>query len=200
VGYDVVTGIGSPNGQALIDALAGTGTAGGFSLSASPTSVTVAQGGSGTSTITSTTTGGFSDPVTLSASGQPGGVTVSFNPTSITGTGTSTMTMDVGSATVPGTYTITVTGTSGSTTATTTVSLTVTGPTGSYTLAASPKTITITRGGLGRVNLATTATGGFSSSINLTASVQGTQPCKSRRSRTPRPELARSPLRALEEA
>jgi len=63
VGYDVVTGIGSPNGQALIDALAGTGTAGGFSLSASPTSVTVAQGGSGTSTITSTTMGALAIPL-----------------------------------------------------------------------------------------------------------------------------------------
>lgn len=150
-----------------------TGAGGGFSLSANPTAVTVAQGSSGTSTITSTTTGGFNDPVTLSASGQPSGVTVSFNPASITGTGTSTMTMDVGSATAPGTYTITVTGTSGTTTATTTVTLTVTGPTGSFTLAAIPKTITITRGGIGRVNIATTATGGFNSSIALTASGQG---------------------------
>ena len=115
VGYDLATGWGSPNGSGLITALAGSSSGPGFSLSASPTSVTVAQGNAGTSTITSTVTGGFDSAISLSASGQPTGVTVSFNPTSITGAGTSTMTMTVASSTAPGTYTITVTGTSGST-------------------------------------------------------------------------------------
>jgi hypothetical protein len=111
-GYDLVTGWGSPN-SGLINALTGTSDSG-FSLSASPTSVSVVQGSSGTSTITSTVTGGFDSAVTLTASGQPTGVTVGFSPTSITGTGTSTMTMTVASTTATGTYTITVTGTSGS--------------------------------------------------------------------------------------
>lgn len=172
VGYDVVTGIGSPNGQPLIDALAGT--SGGFSLSASPSTVSVAQGGSGTSTITSTTTGGFNSAVTLSASGQPTGVTVGFNPNSITGNGNSTMTMTVGSSTVAGTYPITVTGTSGSTTETTTVTLTVTGKTGSFVMTASPKTLTIARGASGQSKITTMVGGGFDSAITLTASGQGT--------------------------
>ena len=78
-GYDLVTGWGSPNGTGLITALAGPSTPG-FSLSASPTSVSVVQGSSGTSTITSTVTGGFDSAITLTASGQPTGVTVSFRP------------------------------------------------------------------------------------------------------------------------
>jgi len=172
VGYDLATGIGSPNGQALVDALAGTSTSG-FSLSASPSSVSVAQGSSGTSTITSTTTGGFNSAVTLSATGQPTGVTVVFNPTSITGTGTSTMTMTVGSTTVPGTYPITVTGTSGSTTETTTVTLTVTGTTGSFTVTDAPKTLTVARGATGLSKITTTISGGFNSAISLTASGLG---------------------------
>src|ERR1019366_1133126 len=49
-GYDLATGWGSPNGAALINALLGTPVTPGFSLSASPTSVSVAQGSSGTST------------------------------------------------------------------------------------------------------------------------------------------------------
>src|SRR5580700_2791158 len=124
-GYDLVTGWGSPNGTGLINALVGTSTPG-FSLSASPASVSVVQGSSGTSTITSTVSGGFDSAVTLSASGGPTGVTYGFSPGSITGTGTSTLTLTVASSTATGTYTITVSGVSGSTTETTTVSLTVT--------------------------------------------------------------------------
>ena len=171
VGYDLATGIGSPQ-AALIDVLAGAQTSG-FSLSASPNTVSVAQGSAGTSTITSTTTGGFNSAVTLSASGQPTGVTVAFNPTSITGTGTSTMTITVGATTVPGTYPITVTGTSGSTTETTTVTLTVTGTTGSFTVTDSPKTLTVARGATGLSKITTAVSGGFNAAISLTASGQG---------------------------
>src|SRR5689334_21382919 len=81
----------------------------------------------GTSKITSTTTGGFNTAVKLTATGQPAGVTVTFSPTSITGTGTSTRTLKVAASTVAGTYPITVKGTAGSTTETTTVSLVVSG-------------------------------------------------------------------------
>jgi subtilase family serine protease len=170
-GYDLATGIGSPQ-AALINVLA-PGTTSGFSLSASPTGVSVVQGASGTSTITSTTTGGFDSAVTLSASGQPTGVTVSFNPTSITGNGTSTMTMAVASTTVTGVYPITVTGTSGSTKETTTVTLTVTaGQTGSFTLAIAPKTVSIAPGGHGQAKITATATGGFNSAITLSAKGQ----------------------------
>ena len=169
VGYDLTTGIGSPQ-AALINVLAPAGS-GGFTLSASPNAVSVAQGASGTSTITSTTTGGFNSAVTLSASGQPTGVTVTFNPTSITGTGTSTMTMAVASTTVAGTYPITVTGTSGSTTETTTVTLTVTGGTGgTFTIAAAPAKVSIARGKQGHAKITTTVSGGFNSAIALTAS------------------------------
>jgi subtilase family serine protease len=172
VGYDLATGWGSPNGSGLISALAGSSSGPGFSLSASPTSVTVAQGHAGTSTITSTVTGGFDSAISLSASGQPSGVTVTFNPTSITGAGTSTMTMTVAASTVPGTYTITVTGTSGSTRETTTVSLTVTGTTPNFTISASPTSITVDPGNSGHSTITTTISGGFNSAIALSATGQ----------------------------
>jgi hypothetical protein len=98
----------------------------GFGVSASPTTVAVAQGNVGTSVITVKATGGFDSPVTLSAIGQPTGVTVGFGANPVTGAGTSTMTMSVGSSTVPGKYKITVEGTSGGTTEKTKVTLTVT--------------------------------------------------------------------------
>jgi hypothetical protein len=99
-----------------------------FAISASPTAVSVVQGNAGTSTITTTVSGGFNNAISLSASGQPAGVTVGFSPASIAapGAGSSTMTMTVGSSVATGAYPITVTGTGGSTTHTTTVNLTVT--------------------------------------------------------------------------
>jgi subtilase family serine protease len=173
-GYDLVTGWGSPNGTGLINALSGS-VAPGFSLSSSPNSVSVAQGNQGTSTIASTVTGGFNSVISLSASGQPTGVTVSFNPTSITGAGTSTMTMTVASSTTAGTYPITVTGTSGSITETTTVSLTVTNPAvPAFTISASPTSVSVVEGSNGTSTVATAVSGGFNSAIALSASGQPT--------------------------
>jgi len=173
-GYNMCGGWGSPNGSGLITALTGPPTPG-FYLSANPGSVSVAQGSSGTSTITVTVVGGFDSPVTLSASGQPTGVTVGFNPGTITGNGTSTMTMTVSASTVTGTYTITVTGTSGSITETTTVTLTVTSIAGaSFTISVSPNTLTLAQGSSGTATVTTTISGGFNGPITLSASGEGT--------------------------
>jgi kumamolisin len=122
-GYNMCAGWGSPNGDALINAL--TGPAGpNFTLSASPNSVTVQQGTSGTSTITITPEDGFSGSVTLSASGLPNGVTAQFSPNPATTTSTLTLTASASAAT--GTVTVTIQGVSGSLTNSTTLSLTVT--------------------------------------------------------------------------
>jgi len=96
-----------------------------FSLSANPSSLTVAQGNSGTSTITVTPVNGFNGSVNLTASGLPNGVTAQFNPNPTTTTSTLTLTVSATAAT--GTSTITITGTSGSLSHQTTVQLTVTG-------------------------------------------------------------------------
>ena len=71
-----------------------------FAISASPASLSVAQGNQGTSTITTTISGGFNSAISLSASGVPSGTTVSFNPNPIPapGSGSSTMTITVGRA------------------------------------------------------------------------------------------------------
>jgi hypothetical protein len=143
-----------------------------FSLSAAPSSVSVAQGASGTSTVTSTPVNGFNSSVALSASGLPAGTTASFSPTSIaTGSGSSTMTINVGSSTVAGTYTVTVTGTSGSLTRTTTVSLTVTTVVvADFALSASPGSVSVAQGSSGTSTITSTISGGFNSAVALSAS------------------------------
>ena len=94
-----------------------------YTLSASPSSLTVVQGNSGASTVTVNKINGFSGTVALSASGLPSGVTASFNPASTTST--STLTLTASSTATTGPATVTVTGASGSLTHTTTISLTV---------------------------------------------------------------------------
>jgi subtilase family serine protease len=169
-GYDLVTGWGSPNGTGLINALAPTSTTPTYSLSASPASVSVVQGSSGTSTITSTVVDGFDSAVALTVSGAPTGVTATLSPTSITGTGTSTLTLAVASTTATGSYTITVTGTGGGITKTATVTLTVTAPvTGGFSISVSPTSGYLDRGQSGYAVVTIAVTGGFDSPVALTA-------------------------------
>jgi kumamolisin len=175
-GYDLVTGWGSMNGANLINALVGTSPTPNFTISASPTSVSVLQGNNGTSTITSTIVNGFDAAVALSATGQPTGVSVTFNPTSIAapGNGTSTMTIATTLTTATGTYTITVTGTGGGITQTCTVSLTVTSPpAANFTISASPTSITVVRGNSGTSKITTAVVNGFNSAIALSATATG---------------------------
>jgi kumamolisin len=172
-GFDLVTGWGSPN-TGLIAALTGAPQTSSFSLSASPSSVSVAQGGNGSSTITVTPSGGFNSSVALTATGQPTGVTVSFNPSTVSGgSGNSTMGISVAATTAPGTYSIKVSGTSGSTIETATVSLTVTGTTPGFSISASPTNISIARSGSGTVTISSAVSGGFNSAITLSASGEG---------------------------
>jgi len=170
MGYDLVTGWGSPNGAALINALAPTSPSPAFAINSSPVSVSVVQGSSGSSTISTTVSGGFDSAVALSASGQPAGVTVSFSANSITGAGSSTMTMAVSAGTTAGTYTITVTGSGGGITHTTTVTLTVTAAvTPSFSLSVSPSSGSMVQGQNAFVVVTVTATGGFDGAVALSS-------------------------------
>jgi subtilase family serine protease len=167
-GYDLVTGWGSPNGQNLINALAGSESPS-FTLSDSPSSLTITQGGAGgISTITVNDVNGFAGSVTLAASGLPSGVTAVFNPNPTSSTSTLTLTAS-GSATT-GTFAVTITGTSGSLMATTTLSLTVNSTTPNFTISASPSSLTIKQGSNGTSTITITSQNGFNSATSLTAS------------------------------
>ncbi|MFC5862620.1 protease pro-enzyme activation domain-containing protein [Acidicapsa dinghuensis] len=172
-GYDLVTGWGSPNGVNLINALAGsTSTTPTFSISASPSAVSVQQGNSGSSSISTTAISGFNSAITLSASGQPSGVTVTFgtNPIAAPGSGSSGVTLAVASTVAAGTYPITITGTGGGVTQTTTINLTVTtSGSGSFAVSVSPTSGSLARGQSGYAVVTTTVSGGFSGAVTLSA-------------------------------
>jgi hypothetical protein len=101
-------------------------TQGDFSLAVSPSSQSVAQGGTTTYTVTIAPTNGFNGAVQLSASGVPAGATATFSPNPATST--STMTVTTSSTTPTGSSTITVTGISGSLSHTATTTLVVNTP------------------------------------------------------------------------
>src|SRR5712692_9100478 len=126
VGLAVTSGSTTALATATFDNVAistATAPAPNFTLSTSPSSVMIAQGASGTSTIAVIPQNGFNGNVSFSASGLPSGVTASFNPTSTASTSTLTLTAS-GTATT-GTVTVTITGLSGTLTKTTTISLNV---------------------------------------------------------------------------
>jgi hypothetical protein len=143
-----------------------------FSISASPSSLSIQQGNQDTSTITTTISGGFNSAISLSASGMPSGVGVSFNPQTIPapGAGTSTMTIMVSGSTPVGTYPITVTGNGGGIQQNTTVTLTVNQQGASFTLSASPPSISIALGTQGTSTITATISGSFNNAISLSAS------------------------------
>ncbi len=146
---------------------------GSFTISATPSSLTVGQNGQGTVTVTTTVSGGFDSSIALSASGMPPGVNANFLPPIIgaPGAGTSTMTLKVIRLTLPGNYTITLTGNGGGVKQTTTVTLTVAAESQpNFTIAAIPASLTIAQGGHGSSTIYTTIGGGFNGSISLSAS------------------------------
>jgi hypothetical protein len=140
-----------------------------FTLSASPSSVSVVQGGTGSSTVTVTPSGGFTSSVSLSASGLPAGVTASFgtNPT----TGSSGVTFTASGTATTGTSSVTITGVSGSLTHTTSISLTVSATaTPNFSLSASPSSLTVKQGTAGSSTITETPSGGFTGSVTLSTS------------------------------
>lgn len=124
------TGV-APNGieiHPILDIIFNPGTqTPDFVLSTSPGSLSVNQGGTASTTVSSATAGGFNSAVSLSVSGLPTGVTASFSPTSIVapGSGSSTLTFSASSTATTGTFNVTVTASGGGITHTAPVTLTV---------------------------------------------------------------------------
>ena len=141
---------------------------GSFTLKPSASTLSVAQGASGTDTVTVTDVSPFSGSVTFAASGAPTGVTASFSPAS--SATSSVATLSVASSVATGSYPITITGTSGSLTATTSITLTVTGTTPGFTVSASPTSLTVDQGSTGTATLTETAQNGFTGSVSCAAS------------------------------
>ena len=138
-----------------------------LSLSASPSSQTVVQGGGTSFTATVTAGTGFSGTVILSFSGLPAGASASFSPASISTSGSSTLSVSTSSSTAPGSYPLTVTATSGTLTHTANVTLVVRAD---FSVAVTPPSVTVSRGSSARYTVTITPGSGFTGTVSLSVS------------------------------
>src|SRR5207249_4207826 len=150
-----VDGTGAPGNRSTPLALT-VSAAPDYTLSLTPAALTIAQGATGTTTLTITRTN-FTGAVTLSLGNAPAGVTGSFNPAAPTGT-SSTLTVSVGATVLPGTYNLTVAGTGTPGNRSTPLTLTVSAAP-DYTLSLSPTAaLAIERGATGTTTVTITRT------------------------------------------
>jgi subtilase family serine protease len=198
-GYDGPTGLGTPNG------LGAFGGAGGsppppppqqpdFSLGISPSSSTVTAGTNASFTLTVGSIAGFSSEVDFTQSGLPNAV---FAPASVTGSGSTTLTVTTSGVT-PGSYPFTISGTSGSTTHTASGTLVVQAQQpppppaqGDFSIAVSPGSVAVLPSSTSTYSVTVTPTGGFSSPVTLSTS---TLPAGSSASFSPDPATSSSTL------
>jgi len=143
---------------------------GDFSMSFNPPTITIAQGGSGSSTLQVSFSGGFTGPVTLSVKSKPSGFTVTFSPSSITPGSSATVTVNVASSVSPGTHTVVIKGTGGGKTATASLLVTVTQVPFNFDLQASPNTLNLNAGQQAVVTITATLVSGTAQPLSLTLS------------------------------
>ncbi|HLX84210.1 MAG TPA: hypothetical protein VKR59_09945 [Terriglobales bacterium] len=139
-----------------------------FSMTVSPNSQTIGIGAVTNYTLTTTAANGFSGVIDLNVTGLPPNSSANFVPETITGSGSSTLTITTTGNTPPGTYPLTFTGTSGSLVETATAALVVTGS--NFTLSAAPEIQSINAGGNAVYTVTTTAVSGFDGVVSLTLS------------------------------
>ncbi len=149
-----------------------------FTLTATPSSRTVASGESTTYTVTVNRAPGFSGPVQLSGpGGLPPGASATFSPTTITSEGSSTLTVTTSPSTPAVARNLTIFGTGGGVTRTASVGLVVNNAS-DFGLGVTPQATGIAAGDTANFTVTTTAINGFGGNVSLavTGHPAGTTP------------------------
>ena len=139
---------------------------GDFSISASPASVSVPQGSSVTSDITTALVSGFAGPVSLSVS-SPVGISATLGRTVVVAGNDSILTVTASATVAPGPYTVTVTGVEGSITHSVSVAVNVTANPSDFSISASPNSFAVVQGAAGTSSIATALVTGTADTISL---------------------------------
>lgn len=144
-----------------------------FSLTGSANTLSVNAGASGQLTYTVAAQNGFQGDVSFSVAGLPAGVTGTFNPASVTTSGTTSLTISAAATAVASTSPVTVTASSGAIRQTSTFTLNVTAippAPGDFSLSATPTSATVQHGGTANYTLAIATQNGFTGAIAFTCS------------------------------
>jgi hypothetical protein len=139
-----------------------------YTVSVTPTAITVAAGSAANITVSQTASGNFNGNVSYTISGLPAGASATFTPSVVAGSGSSILNIATTSATAAGIYPLVVAGTSGTLQRTANVSLTVTSST-DFSLTASPASQSVTAGNSGTFTATVTALNGFIGTVTLAA-------------------------------
>jgi hypothetical protein len=134
-----------------------------FSVAATPSSRTVPPGTGTSYSVNVTPSNGFTGIVTFSVKGLPSGATANFSPSFVTGSGSSTLSVNTSSSTPASTYTLTITATSGNLVHSTQVTLAV----ADFSIAASPNSQTVNRNSKTTYTATVTALGPFSANVSF---------------------------------
>lgn len=139
-----------------------------FSIAAAPASATVTAGNAASYSTAVTPFGGFTGTVTFSASGLPAGATAGFSPASITGSGSSTLTIGTTTAVAAGSYPLTIRGISGSLIHSISVTLVVNAAT-KWKITLNPASATVTRRYTATTTVTVSSLNGWAGTATLSA-------------------------------
>jgi hypothetical protein len=165
-GYDLVTGWGSPVGLATLNFLGSANTSNpNFTLTASPSTIEIAQGGSGQTTIAVTPANGFTGTInfTVTPIGAPAGVTASLSQPSVTGAGSTTLNVATTGATPGGNLLIVVTGTSEGISQSSYIQLALP----DFGLTFSPTTLYLNQNGIAKATATASPQNGFDGKVKV---------------------------------
>jgi cellulase/cellobiase CelA1 len=142
-----------------------------FTISASPTSISLPPGTNPTDTITVAFVGGLTGSVSVSATGLPSGMSANFAPSSVNAPGgTIVANFNAQTSTPAGIYNVSIVGTNGTITHSTPITITVPGSGGSFTLSRSAASLTVTQGSSVTDTITVADVSPFTGSVMLAAS------------------------------
>ncbi len=140
-----------------------------FDITTSPSSLTSQPGQTQTASVNMILKSGTAQTVTLTVSGEPGGVTASLNPTSGTPTYASTLTVVVSDTATAGTYSLTVTGSGGGQTHSSTIMLTIS-KAADFRIDVNPSSQSVEQGQTTSYSVSVVGSNGFNSQVSLSVS------------------------------
>ena len=148
----------------------------GFSVSISPSYLSIDQGSSGQATVTVASFGDFNSPVQLDITNLPSDVSASFDSNPLTpsagGSASSGVFFNVGANAAVGSYSLTLTATGGEGSQQDSLSLAVTssGPSPDFEISINPTSNSVSQGGTTAANIQVTSIGSFSGTVSLSSS------------------------------
>jgi len=165
--------LGTDNSTASLHVMLQTPPPPDFSGSVNPSFQSVVNGSSAAYSVSVSPIDGFAGTVQFSVSGLPSGASASFTPSTLVGSGTTSLSVSTSTSTPTGSYTITVTGTSGSIVHSGTLTLNV-GPANTdftdFQGSITPAYQTITPGSSTHYDLGVSPINGFTGTVSFSVS------------------------------